>query len=224
MIKIAPVFADPEAAAATLLRPSVDADSSDDFFADPSGTADPLTYASPDQGILHALELSLEEHEICMTIPPGAKLDAQSLDLPGGLIVFGALRGTVNCARGSLIIATGGYFQGHAHAENLICEGEIGSPLDTNGKVVPGAVSSVSTRGRALEGGASGEKIGGVAAFSSKSKVTARIHASAFQISRGANMVRAQIQTLEYVRLVSAVFRMHRVGRGRNGNALFGRC
>lgn len=193
-----PVFADhPADAESTLTRPSADLDSGDEFFAESPDAIDPLTYASPDQGILQALELSLAQHEICMTIPLGAKVDAHALDLPGGLILFGALRGTVRCARGSFIIAAGGYFQGKVEAENFICEGVIGSPLDDQGKVIPRAISSIRAHGRAPEGDPSGKKVGGVAAFSSLAKVTARVDACAFQISRGANMVRAQIQTLD---------------------------
>jgi hypothetical protein len=192
-----PVFKDPVDAAPMLAHSSVDADLGDEFFAATQDVIDPLPYASPESGILQAVEISLAQHEICMTIPPGAKVDAQTLDLPGGLIVFGALRGAVKCARGSIIIASGGYFQGKAEAENFICEGEVGSPLDSQGKVIPRAISSIQAHGRATEGDASGKKTGGLAAFSSFAKVTARVQACAFEISRGANMVRAQMQTLD---------------------------
>ena len=39
-----------------------------------------------------SLELSFKEHKICMCVPAGSKIDALTLDLPGGLLVLGALR------------------------------------------------------------------------------------------------------------------------------------
>lgn len=156
--------------------------------------SDPLTYSSPEKGLLQSLEISLSQHEICMTIPHGAKVNAPTLNLPGGLVVFGVLRGDVRCAKGSLIVASGGYFEGSADAENFICEGEVGSPVDASGKVSARTVSSIVARGKVV--GEPGQKVGGVAAFSQSAKVTARVSARSFQVPRGASLGRALLQTI----------------------------
>lgn len=154
------------------------------------------SFTSPDSQLLDALDISFREHQICMTIPPGSKFDGIKYDLPGGIVIFGAMRGDLRCARGSIIVAAGGYFQGNAEAENFICEGTVGSPVDSSGKLLANAVSSITARGKPaeVEGAAN---MGGVAAFSARSVVVARIKARAFQVNQGANMNQALLQQID---------------------------
>jgi hypothetical protein len=162
----------------------------DDFFA----AVTPPEYASPERALMEAMRISLKEHDICMTMPPGSKLDAVKLDLPGGIVIYGAMRGTVNCARGSFIVAEGGYFQGSAIADNLIIEGEVSSPVDADGKVIAQSFTTLETHPHLDAEGR--QTNAGVAAFSSHSKILAKIKAHAFRVSNGAEMTRAVLQTL----------------------------
>jgi len=131
---------------------------------------------------IRRLDLSLKEHEICFVVPAGAKIDANTLDIPGGILILGALRGKVFCSRGSAIIASGGEFQGEMDAENIYVEGII-----TSSKSIPRGISKITARG-SEEINADGTKsvVGGLAAFGVQSKVHAHIIARAFHVPRQA--------------------------------------
>jgi len=128
------------------------------------------------------LDLSLKEHGICFIVPVGAKIDAHTLDLPGGILVLGALRGKVFCSKGSAIIASAGEFQGELDAENVYVEGAI-----TSSKAIPGGISKVIARGsQETKPDGSVVTLGGLAAFGVDAKVHAHIIARAFHVPRQA--------------------------------------
>lgn len=141
-----------------------------------------------------SLELSLKDHRICMYIPAGSKVDALTLDLPGGLLVLGALRGSVTCATGSVIIAKGGEFQGQLLANDVIVEGRITSPQDSAGKTIASSMSQVHARGQLDE---KGLPEGGIVAFSAGSNVCARFKAVSYSIPRTANLNSSSMETIE---------------------------
>lgn len=137
---------------------------------------------------LRPLSLSIREHNICFVVPAGARIDATRLDLPGGILVLGALRGQVFCSHGSAIIAAGAEFQGEIEACDIYVEGKITSPKNAS------RVSRLRARGTTPEGGA---KSGGVAAFGVQSIVHAHIQARAFHVPRQANFKAAVMEVIE---------------------------
>lgn len=85
------------------------------------------------------LTLDLREHEICWTVPPGAAIASTTVELPGGAIVQGKLRGKVVCKTGSFVLAAGGEFSGSVEAERIYIAGRIypgpnGEPTMLKGK------------------------------------------------------------------------------------------
>lgn len=142
----------------------------------PSGSRLPLK--------LRALDLSLKEHEICFVVPAGARIDAHRLDLPGGILVLGALRGRVFCSQGSAIIAAGGEFQGEIDAVDIYVEGRVTSSSR--------GISRLKARGRDNE-----ERPGGLAAFGALSNVQAHVQARAFHVPRQAQFHNSMFETLK---------------------------
>lgn len=148
--------------------------------------------AFADPGSVRAVELSFREKQICFVVPAGAKLDAFSLDLPGGMLVLGALRGKVNCATGSIIIATGGEFQGVAEAEDIYIEGRVTSPAS------PGAeITRLKARGRVgktVDGVSSVQ--GGLIAVSANANIRAHLQARMFHIPRHADLNKSIMESI----------------------------
>ncbi len=73
------------------------------------------------------LSLDLREHEVCWILPTGATISAATIDLPGGALILGKLKGKLVCRSGSIIIGRGGEFCGSADAERIYVEGRIAS-------------------------------------------------------------------------------------------------
>ncbi|WP_371436235.1 polymer-forming cytoskeletal protein [Polaromonas sp.] len=142
---------------------------------------------------LESLELSLSDHRICMVIPAGSKIDALTMDLQGGLLILGALRASVTCATGSVIIAKGGEFQGSLKANDVIIEGRITSPLDASGRPQPATISQVHARGQVGENGAA---IGGIIALASGAYVCGKLKAVSYSIPRSADLSRSTMETV----------------------------
>ena len=138
---------------------------------------------------VNSLSIRLEEHQICFVVPAGARIDAHTLDLPGGILVLGALRGKVTCACGSAIIAKGGEFQGSLDAVDIYIEGRVTS------KVVSQAPVLTKLRARGLPA-ADGGFHSGLVAFSTTSVVQAHVQARAFHIPRQADLKRTVLETL----------------------------
>jgi hypothetical protein len=141
-----------------------------------------------------SLELSFKEHKICMCVPAGSKIDALTLDLPGGLLVLGALRGVVNCATGSVIIAKGGEFQGNLTANDVIVEGRITSPTDASGHAAPSTMSQVHARGQMDD---KGGLAGGIIALSADAYVCAKLKAVSYSIPRTTNLSSSSMETVQ---------------------------
>lgn len=133
----------------------------------------------------------IKEHQICMLIPAGCTVDANTIDLQGGILVAGALRGRVHCATGSAVIVEGGEFQGSIEANDIIVAGKITSPMDKNGKTLQ--LSTIKARGQKDE---RGRIIGGIVALSESSFVCAQITAVAFSIPKKANLSRSVLKTI----------------------------
>lgn len=137
---------------------------------------------------LRPLSLSIREHNICFVVPAGARIDAVRLDLPGGILVLGALRGQVFCSHGSAIIAAGGEFQGDIEACDIYVEGKVTSPKNSS------RPSRLTARGMKLEDGG---KNGGVAAFGAQSVIHAHIQARAFHVPRNAVFKAALMEVID---------------------------
>ncbi|MES2977736.1 MAG: polymer-forming cytoskeletal protein [Pseudomonadota bacterium] len=135
------------------------------------------------------LEISMRDHQICFVVPAGSRIEAFTLDLPGGILVLGALRGKVTCAAGNAIIAHGGEFQGSLDAADVYIEGRISS------RVVSGtaSLSRIVARGSI---DASGELAGGIAAFGSNACVQAHVQARAFHVPRHADLKQTVLETI----------------------------
>ncbi|MBQ0916977.1 hypothetical protein KBW71_00735 [Hydrogenophaga aromaticivorans] len=138
---------------------------------------------------VNSLSMRLEEHQICFVVPAGARIDAQTLDLPGGILVLGALRGKVTCACGSAIIALGGEFQGSLDAVDIYIEGRVTSKVVSQAPVL----TKLRARGVAAAGGGFHS---GLVAFSTTSVVQAHVQARAFHIPRQADLKRTVLETL----------------------------
>jgi len=137
---------------------------------------------------VNSLSIRLEEHQICFVVPAGARIDAHTLDLPGGILVLGALRGKVTCACGSAIIAQGGEFQGSLDAVDIYIEGRVTSKVVSQAPVL----TKLRARGVAADGGFHS----GLVAFSTTSVVQAHVQARAFHIPRQADLKRTVLETL----------------------------
>lgn len=145
------------------------------------------------QALGATLKAVFQEHGICMIVPHGAQLSGD-LNLPGGLLIYGTVIGKVNCAHGSLIIGEGGRLEGNAEAVDFICEGQVTSQVESNGKVTTRTISTIVARGSSKEGHI---RSGGIAALSSQAKVTARIKARAFQVPPSADINRVVLLRLD---------------------------
>lgn len=141
-----------------------------------------------------ALVVSLREHHICMYIPLGSKVDCITMDLPGGILIQGALRGRVTCAQGSVIIEKTGEFQGSIVADNVIIAGKITSLSDSVGMPAAATMSHIEARSTISS---SGQVEGGVVAFSDTAYACARFKAAGYHTPRGANLSRSVLEVSE---------------------------
>lgn len=130
---------------------------------------------------------SIQGHQICFSVPAGSVIDAHSIDLPGGILILGALRGRVRCLTGTAIIAKGGEFQGNLEANDVLVEGKITSPDSPGDKM-----TEIRARGQR---NAQGAVVGGIVAISANAFVSARLQAVAYQIPRSANLYRCVFET-----------------------------
>lgn len=135
------------------------------------------------------LSLSLKEHNICFVVPAGAKIDAHRMDLPGGILILGALRANVFCASGSAIVAAGGEFQGDLDAVDIYIEGKITSPKSSSRPV-----SRLKARGE--QEPSNNDIRGGLAAFGVNAQVHAHILARAFHVPRQATFLNAIFEVI----------------------------
>lgn len=124
-------------------------------------------------------------------------MDALTFELPGGVLILGALRGRVRCATGSAIIAAGGEFQGSLEANDVLVEGKITSLLDPKGKPFADGLSEVTARGQV---DSKGKLTGGIVALSATAFVCARLHAHAYSIPRSADLSCSVLETLAPLR------------------------
>jgi hypothetical protein len=150
----------------------------------------PLSAASAEEQSkthLRPLSLSIREHDICFVVPAGSRIDATRLDLPGGILILGALRGQVFCSHGSAIIAAGAEFQGEIEACDIYVEGKITSPKAS------GRISRLKARGTPSDAGLTG----GIAAFAAECVVHAHIQARAFHVPRNAHFKSALMEVLD---------------------------
>lgn len=152
----------------------------------------PTTQGQPDISTPAAFQATLKAHQICFLVPAGAKIDGHTFDLPGGILILGALRGRVRCSTGSALILAGGEFQGNLEANDVIIEGRVTSPADVAGKPTP-AMSEVRARGQT---DTDGRLIGGILALSGSAFACAKLHAVSFSIPRSANLSRSVLQTI----------------------------
>lgn len=150
--------------------------------------AQPKSATTASSAELRTLSLSIKEHDICFVVPAGARIDAHRLDLPGGILVLGALRGSVFCSQGSAIIARGAEFQGELDATNIYVEGRITSPKN------PRQISRLRARGTVDSNGVS---IGGLAAFGVYAIVHAHIQAKAFHVPRQATFTQSMFEVVD---------------------------
>lgn len=148
----------------------------------------PEAAASSTGAELRTLSLSIKEHDICFVVPAGARIDAHRLDLPGGILVLGALRGSVFCSSGSAIIAKGAEFQGELNAANIYVEGRITSPKN------PRQISRLRARGTTT---AEGQSTGGLAAFGASAVVHAHVQAKAFHVPRQATFTHSMFEVID---------------------------
>jgi cytoskeletal protein CcmA (bactofilin family) len=82
--------------------------------------------AHPDaEAAVSTLRISIEEHRIGMVIPPTAVFEG-TLKLDCGVVVYGTFRGTLECKKGTAIIAPGGHFSGRLTAERIAVAGKVG--------------------------------------------------------------------------------------------------
>lgn len=75
------------------------------------------------------LSLSLQDHRIGMVIPAGARI-VGTLELPTGVLVRGAVSGSIACNEGSVVVAEGGHVTGNIEADRIYIEGDVGPPFD----------------------------------------------------------------------------------------------
>ncbi|MEJ8837687.1 polymer-forming cytoskeletal protein [Ramlibacter sp. AN1133] len=106
----------------------------------------PAPHLAPD-----VLRVDLQQHNVCFVLPVGATL-AGDLDLPGGALIYGSVKGRIRCAEGSLVFAQGSSFCGKAEAPMIYVCGTVRSvgssePSDLRGALMI-AVSSTAV-GRA---------------------------------------------------------------------------
>lgn len=144
--------------------------------------------ANDDPGARHHLRhlnLSIKDHDICFVVPAGSKIDAHRLDLPGGILILGALRGRVFCASGSAIVAAGGEFQGDLDAVNVYVEGKVTSAKR--------GVSRLKARGVVSD---QATPSGGLAAFGVGAHVHAHVQAHAFHVPRQATFLNSVFEAL----------------------------
>lgn len=134
-----------------------------------------------------SFEIDLLNHGICLPIPAGSRIDGVTFDLPGGMLVAGAIRGKVHCATGSIIILNGGEFQGEASALNIIVAkgGRITS--------LPNALSTITAR---VQVGEYGKSYSGVIALGAGSSVNAKLRAASFDIRRHAVLNSSILETI----------------------------
>lgn len=84
--------------------------------------------AHPDaEAAVSTLRISIEEHGIGMVIPPKAVFEG-TLKLDCGVVVYGIFRGTIECKKGTAIIAPGAQFSGRLTAERIAVAGKVGDP------------------------------------------------------------------------------------------------
>lgn len=147
--------------------------------------ADPLA--------LRAVEISFREKQICFVVPAGARIDAYTIDLPGGILVLGALRAKVTCAVGSIVIAKGGEFQGSAEADDIYIEGKVTSAMGANGI----ELTRLKARGSSSPSGEGVKSIqGGVIAVSSNAVVRAHLMARMFHIPMHSDLNKCFMETI----------------------------
>lgn len=151
----------------------------------PDELADPLA--------LRSVELGFREKKICFVVPAGAKLDAYTINLPGGMLVLGALRAKVICTTGSIIIAKGGEFQGSAEADDIFIEGKVTSASGANAT----DLTRLKARGGLIDQGGSIARVtGGLIAISAFASVRAHLQARMFHIPRNADMTKSIMETI----------------------------
>lgn len=149
--------------------------------------ADPLS--------IRSMELSMREHHICFVVPAGAKIDAYTLDLPGGVLILGALRGKVNCAVGSMIIAKGGEFQGSAEASDIFIEGKVTSQGGNN--PTGGEMTKLKARGIATQTAPGVTALsGGLIALSATASISGHLQARSYHIPLQADLKRIFMETI----------------------------
>lgn len=146
-----------------------------------------------DEASVQSLELSLRDKQICFVVPAGARLDAISLHLPGGMLVLGALRGKVICSQGAIIIAKGGEFQGDAEAHSFFIEGVVTSPAINSNRVTLSKLTAREKRTR-VDGIDRVEP--GLIAISSHATICAHMRAQLFEIPRNANLNRSILESI----------------------------
>lgn len=144
---------------------------------------------------LDKLQHSLSDHKICFVVPLGSTIDAFTIDLPGGILILGALRGRVICQAGSAIVAAGGEFQGDLSADDIYVEGRVTSPSDEKHKSDEKGkgLSKLKARGSLR----SGHLTGGLVALGEGSSVLAIITSRAMQVALGAQMGNSRLHTLD---------------------------
>jgi Polymer-forming cytoskeletal len=171
------------------------------FSAPISGTAtpdephghEPHSHGLSDVSTPGAFQTSLKTHKICFVVPVGAKIDGHTIDLPGGILILGALRGRVRCVTGSAIIAKGGEFQGKLEADDVVVEGKITSPIDAAGVIIPSSMSEIRARGQTDD---QGNVMGGILAFSAHSFACAKLFGVSFQVPRTADLSRSILHSI----------------------------
>jgi hypothetical protein len=77
--------------------------------------------ARPDPG---SLVIDLKQHSVCMVIPHGTIITGD-LDVPGGALILGSVRGRIRCREGSLILGEGSEFAGKAEAAQIYVAGVV---------------------------------------------------------------------------------------------------
>lgn len=139
-------------------------------------------------------EAGLKQHQICFVVPAGAKIDAHTIELPGGILILGAVRGKIICQTGSAIIKAGGEFQGVLDVNDCLIEGQVTSPEDASGRPIPNTMSMITARGSV---DATGRRVGGIVAISSMAKISANLRAHSYSVNRAAHLMRSTLQTLQ---------------------------
>jgi hypothetical protein len=135
---------------------------------------------------------NLKRHKICFFVPAGSKIDAYTLDLPGGALIEGALRGRINCKTGSVIIAAGGEFQGELCATNIFIEGKVTSSSST----VNGAPSKPSVLRAMRQMGEDNKPFGGMIAIGSNASVNADMFASQWRVPPDTNLQSSNMKNI----------------------------